>query len=204
MKHVLALLLACLFALSLAGCGTEAANPLVTVDGPEDFKKTGVSIEAPLGSENAVYTIVDGKVAPITDDMEIEAIEEALANSKDNIRVHLSEALKLFSDKEHPDYRNSIKEFISAVEALCRELTGEDTLGKALKKLEDKGIVIQSQLKEAFIKLYAYTNQPDTGIRHSLMDDDATYHPSYNEAYFMLVACSAFVNYLRGVVSVKE
>ena len=64
-KHVLALLLACLFALSLAGCGTEAANPLVTVDGPEDFKKTGVSIEAPLGSEKAVYTIVDGKVAQV-------------------------------------------------------------------------------------------------------------------------------------------
>lgn len=149
------------------------------------------------------YRIVDGKVTPITDDMEIEVIEEALANSKDNIRVHLSEALKLFSDKEHPDYRNSIKESISAVEALCRELTGEDTLGKALKKLEDKGIVIQDQLKQAFIKLYAYTNQPDTGIRHSLMDDDATYHPSYNEAYFMLVACSAFVNYLRGVVGTK-
>ena len=35
MKHFLALLLACLFALSLAGCGTEAANPLVTVDGRE-------------------------------------------------------------------------------------------------------------------------------------------------------------------------
>lgn len=150
------------------------------------------------------YRIVDGKVAPITDEMEIEAIEKALAESKDNVRVHLSEALKLFSDKEHPDFRNSIKESISAVEALCRELTGEGTLGKALKRLEDNGITLQSQLKEALTKLYAYTNQPDTGIRHSLMDDDATYHPSYNEAYFMLVACSAFVNYLRGVVSVKE
>lgn len=150
------------------------------------------------------YRIVDGKVVPITDDMEIEAIEKSLAGSKENIRAHLSEALKLFSDKEHPDYRNSIKESISAVEALCRELTGEDTLGKALKKLEDKGIVIQDQLKQAFTKLYTYTNQPDTGIRHCLMEDDATYHPSYNEAYFMLVACSAFVNYLRGVVSVKE
>lgn len=149
------------------------------------------------------YRIVGNKVATITSETEIKAVEKALAESKDNIKVHLSEALKLFSDKEHPDYRNSIKESISAVEALCRELTGESTLGKALNQLESQGITIQSQLKEAFKKLYAYTNQPDTGIRHSLMDDDATYHPSYNEAYFMLVSCSAFINYLRGVAGVK-
>lgn len=149
------------------------------------------------------YRIVDNLVVPITNEMEIEAIEKALADSKDNIQVHLSEALRLFSDREHPDFRNSIKESISAVEALCRELTSEDTLGKALKKLEDKGIVIQKQLKEAFIKLYAYTKQPETGIRHCLMDADATYHPSHNEAYFMLVSCSAFINYLRGMVGVK-
>ena len=149
------------------------------------------------------YRIVDNWVVPITNEMEIDAIEKALADSKDNIQVHLSEALKLFSDKEHPDFRNSIKESISAVEVLCRELTGEKTLGKALKKLEDNGIIIQNQLKEAFIKLYAYTNQPDTGIRHSLMDEDAIYHPSYNEAYFMLVSCSAFINYLRGMVGAK-
>ena len=149
------------------------------------------------------YRIVDNKVAPITSKEEIEAIEKAFDGSKNNIKMHLSKALKLFSDKEQPDYRNSIKESISAVEAFCRELTGESTLGNALKKLESRDIAIQSQLKEAFIKLYAYTNQPDTGIRHSLMDDDATYHPSYNEAYFMLVSCSAFINYLRGVTGVK-
>lgn len=149
------------------------------------------------------YRIVDNLVVPITNEMEIEAIEKALADSKDNIQVHLSEALKLFSDKEHPDFRNSIKESISAVEALCRELTGEETLGKALKRLEDNGITIQNQLKDAFIKLYAYTNQPDTAIRHCQMGNDTTYHPSYNEAYFMLVSCSAFISYLSGVVGAK-
>ena len=65
MKHIVALLLACVIALSLVGCNAQTDNPLVTVDGPEDFKKTGVSIEAPLGAEDAVYTIVDGKVAQV-------------------------------------------------------------------------------------------------------------------------------------------
>ena len=64
-KHIVALLLACVIALSLVGCNAQTDNPLVTVDGPEDFKKTGVSIEAPLGAEDAVYTIVDGKVAQV-------------------------------------------------------------------------------------------------------------------------------------------
>ena len=45
------------------------------------------------------YRIVSNKVAPITSETEIEAVEKALSESKDNIKVHLSEALKLFSDK---------------------------------------------------------------------------------------------------------
>ena len=52
-------------------------------------------------------------------------------------------------------------------------------------------------LKDAFDKLYAYTNQKETGIRHSLMYEDDTYVPSVDEASFMLVSCSAYINYLN-------
>ena len=100
--------------------------------------------------------------------------------------------------KQRPtaDYRNSIKESISAVEAFCREKTDENSLGKALNHLEANGIIIPKLLKVAFDKLYAYTNQPDTGIRHALMDSDGAYTPASEEALFMLVSCSAFLNYL--------
>lgn len=47
--------------------------------------------------------------------------------------MHLQEALEKLSPSKS-DYRNSIKESISAVECLCREITGESTLDKALKK----------------------------------------------------------------------
>lgn len=93
------------------------------------------------------------------------------------------------------NYRNLIKESISAVEAFCREKTGENTLGKALNRLETNGIIFPQLLKGAFDKLYAYTNQPDTGIRHALMDNDGMYTPASEEALFMLVSCSAFFNY---------
>ena len=146
---------------------------------------------------NFAYRIINLQVVEVTSESEVKSIEQALANSKGNIKEHLSNALKLCSIRPVGDYRNSIKESISAVEALCREKTGENTLGKALNQLEKKGIIIPSLLKSAFEKLYAYTNQEDTGIRHALMDDDGTYTPAADEAIFMLVSCSAFVNYLR-------
>jgi hypothetical protein len=45
--------------------------------------------------------------------------------------------LDLFEGRKATDFRNSIKESISAVEAMCQILTGDDkaTLGQALKKL---------------------------------------------------------------------
>lgn len=144
---------------------------------------------------NFAYRIIDGKIVEITSEEEIITIEEALSSSKDNIRTHLNKALELYAQKPIGDFRNSIKESISAVEAFCREKTSEDTLGKALNHLESNGIVIPKLLKTAFDKLYAYTNQPDTGIRHALMDE--TNAPQAEEALFMLISCSAFINYLN-------
>lgn len=145
---------------------------------------------------NFAYRIINKEIVEITSQEEIVAIETALAESTGTVRRHINEALKLLSQRPTPDCRNSIKESISAVEAFCREKTGENTLGKALNKLETNGISIPKMLKEAFDKLYAYTNQKDTGIRHALMDDDGKYIPSSDEAIFMLVSCSAFINYL--------
>ena len=105
--------------------------------------------------------------------------------------------MELYAKKPIGDYRNSIKESISAVEAYCREKTGESTLGKALSSMESKGFVFPKMLKTAFVNLYTYTNQPDTGIRHALMDEDGKYVPGQEEALFMLVSCCSFLNYLK-------
>lgn len=145
---------------------------------------------------NFAYRIVGNEIVEITSEQEIKTIENAMDNSPRNIKMHLNSALEKYAQRPTGDYRNSIKESISAVEAFCREKTGENTLGKALKQLESKGIVIPPLLKSAFEKLYAYTNHEDTGIRHALMDDEGNYTPTAEEALFMLVSCSAFINYL--------
>ena len=146
---------------------------------------------------NFAYRVVGTEIVEITSKEEIAAVESAMHDSATNIRTHLNKALELYAQRPKGDYRNSIKESISAVEAYCREITGENTLGKALDKLKDKELVIPPVLKSAFEKLYAYTNHSDTGIRHALMDEDGTYTPASEEALFMLVSCSSFINYLN-------
>lgn len=155
---------------------------------------------ASLNSEferlNFAYRIVNCEIVEITSEHEIETIEYAIDNSPQNVKMHLNSALEKLAQRPDGDYRNSIKESISAVEAFCREKTGENTLGRALNSLERNNIIIHSQLKSAFEKLYAYTNHPETGIRHCSMDNEGRYTPTADEALFMLVSCSAFINYL--------
>ena len=147
---------------------------------------------------NFAYRIINLQIVEITSEEEIAAIETAITENNDRVRFHFSEALKLYSKRPIGDFRNSIKESISAVEVYCREKTGKNTLGDALSSLESKGgIILPPQLKTAFGKLYDYTNQKDTGIRHALMESTNTYVPQAEEALFMLVSCSAFINYLN-------
>lgn len=142
---------------------------------------------------NFAYRIVNKEIVEITSEEEIKEIETALSTSKDNIKIHLNNALELYSKRPVADYRNSIKESISAVEAISRNITGENVLN--FKKMEEKGVVVPTVLRKAFECLYGYTNDKTTGIRHALMDD--TNAPQAEEALFMLVSCSAFINYLN-------
>lgn len=142
---------------------------------------------------NFGYHIIENKITEVTSEEEIITIENALKVSKDNVREHLHNALDLYSKRPTADYRNSIKESISAVEAISRNITGENVLN--FKKMEEKGVVVPTVLRKAFECLYGYTNDKTTGIRHALMDD--TNAPQAEEALFMLVSCSAFINYIN-------
>ncbi len=136
----------------------------------------------------------------ITSEEELSAIDEAreLPRSMKVVGEHLNRALQLISDRKKPDYRNSIKEAISAVEGFCSLLAGQDKadLDAALDVLE-KRIKLHKALKKAFNSLYGYTSDAN-GIRHALLDEA---NLTFDEAKFMLVSCSAFINYLKGAAS---
>lgn len=153
-----------------------------------------------LKREMAGYRFVKDKIAQITSDEEIVEIEEALLNSDiwTPVNTHLNTALDYISNRETPDYRNSIKEAISAVESLCVIITDDKkaSLGQALGRIE-KEYKIHGSLKTAFSALYGYTSDSG-GIRHKLLEDDI--EVSFEDAKFMLVACSAFINYLKSKI----
>ena len=153
-----------------------------------------------LEREMSAYRFTGGKVTEITSKTEISEIEEASQSPILTVQEHLRRALEHFSDRESPDYRNSMKESISAVESLCKLVIGDEnaTLGNALKEIErNSNVELHPALEQAFRKLYAYTGDAD-GIRHGLKDKPSV---SSEDARFMLVACSAFINYLTAKAS---
>jgi len=148
-----------------------------------------------LVKELSAYRFVGGKITQITSEEEILEIDKALETSKPlkAVNTHLKRALDLLADRKSPDYRNSVKESISAVEAVCNLFTNKKkaTLGQALKEIESK-VRLHPALKSAFNSLYGYTSDAE-GIRHALLDES---NLSFEDAKFMLVSCSAFINYL--------
>jgi hypothetical protein len=152
-----------------------------------------------LEEELAGYRVISDEIAPVTSEIEIQAIQQAVNGGDsaegDPVAIHLQRALELLADREERDYRNSVKESISAVESLCSRLAGEKTsLGKALDVLGQASCYeLHPALLGAFDKLYGYSSNED-GIRHAILEADKIL---LEDAKFMLVTCSAFVNYVR-------
>ncbi len=147
-----------------------------------------------LEQENAAYRVIGNKVVEVSNKYEIESIESALDKGVKSSQLHLSRSLELLSDKKSPDYRNSIKESISAVESICQTITGmsKATLGDCIRILK-KRETVHPAFEQALLKLYGYTND-DGGIRHALTEKSAAL--SYADAKFMLVVSSAFINFI--------
>ncbi len=166
-------------------------------DGPLNKHKFIEACNFVLKRELSGYRFVNEQLAPITNEGEILEIEKAFQSTSEKglrgVKIHLEEALNKLSDKKNPDYRNSIKESISALEALCQIITGDTKaeLGKALKAIKEK-MPIHPALEQGFIKIYGYTSDGD-GIRHALLDETSL---DQEDALFMLISCSSFINYL--------
>ena len=154
------------------------------------------SYERVLQDENQPYQLHGKHIIPLVSDSELDEIETAAATKYESVNRHIEKAWVYFADREKTDYENSIKESICAVEAMCCIITGmsgaQATLGKAIKKLKDSGIHIHSAMENAFSSLYGYTSD-ENGIRHGGID--FTSAPA-EDAKYMLISCSAFVNYL--------
>jgi len=155
------------------------------------------SVNEVLARENSGYRFVAGVISPVVSDAEIEEIESSLTvpDQFSSVRYHLKIALQLMSDRNSRDFRNSIKESICAVESLVKTVTGDEkgTLGKLIKTLgRDKDL--PPSITRAYDALYGYTSHED-GIRHAMLDMNES-KLKYSDARYMLIVCSAFINYV--------
>lgn len=161
----------------------------------EDYPDLAEFINFVLEREMAGYRIINGGFVDITSDQEVEMLQEALSDSRfSGVSTHLEQALRLLADRENPDYRNSIKESISAVEAMARIIANSPkaSLGQALKILEKSGKLHQA-LKDGFSNLYGYTSD-ENGIRHAMLEEP---NITQADAKYFLLSCTSFVNYLK-------
>jgi hypothetical protein len=157
----------------------------------------GRRLNVVLEREGSGYRLVAGELVPITSEAEIDAIENAISAAGGaalgGAREHIAAALEAFSNKPEADYRNSIKESISAVESAAKRISGVERggLNDAFAELA-RLVPMHAALIKGFKALYGYTSDED-GIRHAILEEP---NVGYDEAKFMLVACSAFVNFL--------
>lgn len=152
-----------------------------------------------LKSKSVGWRFVKGEFVKSISDTEIKTIEIASSQTACSVQEHIEKALHYLSDRRKPDYANTIKEAISAVESQCRIMLNDPapTLGKALKVLKNSAPNLHPALLDAFDKLYGYTNDGNN-LRHGTIDPA---NVDYELAQFMLVACSAFVNYLNSMTT---
>jgi len=179
----------------------EVYDPLEWVSSEGDFGQWADDFRGRcnevLEQECAAWRFVGERIAPIVEREEIVAIENAINDTESmlGVRGHLRTALRMLSDRQNPDYRNSIKESISAVEALARLVTGQPkaTLGDALKVMRKaQRPPMHEALYQAFEKMYGYTSD-EHGIRHAMLEQP---NLGLSDAKFMLVACAAFISYV--------
>lgn len=166
----------------------------IRIENYENGNELYKELNAILVKEKSAYRFLNDILIPITNDLEVETIEIASNTKYSSVNIHIQKALKLYANRERPDYENSIKESISAVEAISCIIVENDkaTLSSALDRLGGKGVVMHRAQIDAFKKLYGYTSD-ENGIRHAGIEFS---NASPEDARFMLIACSSFCNYL--------
>jgi hypothetical protein len=144
--------------------------------------------------ESCVYRFVSGQVVEITSEVELEAIDTAITSTSKDVAEHVQKALRFLSDRTTPDYRNSIKESVSAIEAAARRTTGQPNavLSDAVKKLNETS-PIHPALVKMILDLYGYAGD-EGGVRHANKENGRPVTQS--EARLILVLSSALCGFL--------
>ncbi len=124
-----------------------------------------------LECEASGYRFVAGSLAPISSEVELEAIDGAVDAADDQglsaVSGHIRTAVAKLRERPNADYRNAIKEATSAVESAAKLVTGIERGGlkPALENLAQRAHLHEA-LRDGLVKLYGYASDED-GVRHA-------------------------------------
>lgn len=169
------------------GCGWDVGDP------KKDFQK---DVNAVLEAEGSGYRFLGERIVPVSNELELASIEQSMSAESGlaGASAHIQHALELLAMRPDPDCLNSVKESISAAESAARRISPikTGTLADAVESLR-KTRGLHKSLAEAWKRMFGYTSDAD-GIRHGGEGEPVDLDPAF--AKYMLVTCSAFVNYL--------
>ena len=147
-------------------------------------------------TSRAAYRVFDNEyIAAIGTEEQAGAFERAIKDAEaKNATAARNQLIAAGVALRNSDWAGCVRESIHAVEAMAVRLApGTDTLGAALKVLEQSGH-LHGSLKAAFGSLYGDSSDQE-GVRHALVfADEAKVDEA--DALFMLGACASFVSYL--------
>jgi hypothetical protein len=103
-------------------------------------ERVELAVNSILERENSGYRFIAHVLSPIADKVELQEVEKATelrGKGLEGARKHIRAALELFSKRPNPDFRNAIKESISAIESIAKQLGQDkgDGLASALRAL---------------------------------------------------------------------
>ena len=144
------------------------------------------------------YRLVNGKAIPVVNDLEIQEISKALNTGVNATDTAYSEAIALLSERTNPDYNAVIAKTSNALESMVLAIAeenavSEETLGRAITKLENNGVVIEERMKNLIKNTYKYAC--NAGIRHG---GTTPVVATEADAILVLVISAAAINYLNG------
>lgn len=152
-----------------------------------------------LEKESSAYRFVGEIVSELTSAEEIQAIDSAIEGSKREVSEHLKKSLQFFSDRKKPDYHNSIKESVSAIEAAAREVSDQNnaTLSDAVKLL-NKHNLLHPALAKMILDLYGYAGD-EGGVRHA--NKESGKPVAQEEARLILILSAALCGFFTAKAS---
>ncbi len=151
-----------------------------------------------LEEEESVYRLFPETMqfAPIYHETDLKNLNDAFERTKskyDSVYENLENALSAYSDRKENRYRESIVSSIKAVESMVNKISDKSNDKALTGIIESVGskINMHDNLVNGLKELYNWSS--DT-LRHGKSDKPLEVREP--EARYMLLSCSAFINYI--------